>query len=275
MVRGQTRQSASENAMTASTRTFTFLGTGTSVGVPMVGCECDVCTSSDPRNHRFRTGILIRVPEGNLLIDTPPELRLQLLREKVRVVHAVLYTHYHADHLFGLDDLRPIPKHLNGPVPLYCTEEVEQKIRQAFAYAFDTDNRHPHLSYLPQLVFERIDEQPFSVLGQTVIPIPLIHAQFAVFGYRFDDVAFCTDVSRIPDESWPLLEGLRVLVLDALRIKPHPAHFNVEEALAVIERLQPKQAYLTHISHDLDHEAINRQLPPGVALAYDGLSFEF
>lgn len=241
----------------------------------MVGCGCDVCTSTDPHNHRYRTGILIRLPEGNLLIDTPPELRLQLLRENVKVVHAVLYTHYHADHLFGLDDLRPIPKYLNGPVPLYCTAEVEQKIRQTFAYAFAADVRNLHMNYLPQLVFERIDRRPFSVLGQSVIPIPLIHAQFAVFGYRFDDIAFCTDVSQIPPESWPLLEGLRVLVLDALRLKPHPAHFNVEQALAVIERLQPQQAYLTHISHDLDHETINRQLPPGVELAYDGLSFDF
>jgi phosphoribosyl 1,2-cyclic phosphate phosphodiesterase len=261
--------------MQGGKRTFTFLGTGTSVGVPMVGCECAVCTSTDPHNHRYRCSVLIGAPAGNILIDTTPELRLQLLREKVRLVHAVLYTHYHADHLFGLDDLRPIPKYLNGPVPLYCTAEVERKIRQSFAYAFGADSALTMAGYLPNLKIERITEQPFTVLGQNVTPIPLIHAHFDVFGFRIDDVAYCTDVNQIPRESWPLLEGLRVLVLDALRPRPHPAHFSVEEALDVIRRVRPQRAYLTHISHELDHEATNRQLPANVALAYDGLKFEF
>jgi phosphoribosyl 1,2-cyclic phosphate phosphodiesterase len=256
-------------------RTFTFLGTGTSVGVPMVGCECEVCTSDDPRNQRYRCSVLIRTAAGNILIDTTPELRLQLLREKVRLVHAVLYTHYHADHLFGLDDLRPIPKYLNGPVPIYCTAEVERKIRQSFAYAFQADQAMAAASYLPNLMIERITEAPFTVLGQKVTPIPLIHAHFDVFGFRIDDVAYCTDVNQIPRESWPLLEGLRVLVLDALRPRPHPAHFSVQEALDVIERVRPERAFLTHISHELDHKLTNEQLPPNVALAHDGLSFAF
>lgn len=255
--------------------TFTFLGTGTSVGVPMVGCDCEVCTSDDPRNHRYRCSVLIRVPTGNILIDTTPELRLQLLRARVGVVHAVLYTHYHADHLFGLDDLRPIPKYLNGPVPLYCTAEVERKIRQSFAYAFSNDGALGAASYLPNLRIERITEEPFRVLGQEVVPIPLIHAHFEVFGFRFGDVAYCTDVNEIPRESWPLLEGLRVLVLDALRHRPHPAHFSLNEALDVIERVRPERAYLTHISHEMEHAAVNRQLPANVALAHDGLSFDF
>jgi phosphoribosyl 1,2-cyclic phosphate phosphodiesterase len=257
------------------TRTFTFLGTGTSVGVPMVGCGCPVCHSTDPRNHRYRCAVLVQTPEGNILIDTPPELRLQLLREQVGLIHAVLFTHYHADHLFGLDDLRPFPKYLGEPVPLYCTGEVEQVIRQTFSYAFRDGAERLPAGYLPQLTFRRIVAEPFTVLDQRVKPIPLEHAHYSVLGFRIDDVAYCTDVSNIPDDSWPLLEGLRVLVLDALRYKPHPAHFSLNEALEVIARIKPARAYLTHMSHELEHEATNRILPPGVELAYDGLKFAF
>ena len=258
-----------------ATRTFTFLGTGTSVGVPMVGCDCPVCTSNDPRNQRYRCAVLVGLPQGNLLIDTPPELRLQLLRARVKVVHAVLYTHFHADHVYGLDDLRPIPRHLGSAVPLYCTHEVERKIRQSFAYAFSPDADSAPLGYLPKLVFRNIDDAPFEVLGERVLPISLIHAHFNVYGFRIGDVAYCTDVNKIPKESWPQLEGLQVLVLDALRYKPHPGHFSLDEALEVIDRLKPRQAYLTHMSHDLDHAQTNRGLPANVALAHDGLSFTF
>jgi phosphoribosyl 1,2-cyclic phosphate phosphodiesterase len=256
-------------------RTFTFLGTGTSVGVPMVGCECAVCTSSDPRNQRYRCAVLIRLPAGNLLIDTPPELRLQLVRARVGIVHAVLFTHFHADHVFGLDDLRPIPRHLGAAVPLYCTTEVERKLRQSFSYAFTAEAEGLPMGFVPKLVFRTIDESPFDVLGQRVVPIPLEHAHFNVLGFRIGDVAYCTDVNKIPKESWRLLDGVRVLVLDALRYKPHPAHFSLEEALDVIGRINPARAYLTHMSHDLEHEETNRRLPPGVELAYDGLSFGF
>jgi phosphoribosyl 1,2-cyclic phosphate phosphodiesterase len=262
--------------MAAFTRTFTFLGTGTSVGVPMVGCDCDVCRSTDPRNHRYRCSVVIATPQGNLLIDTGPELRLQLLRARVKLVHAVLYTHYHADHVFGLDDLRPIPKLLGGPVPLYCTLEVERKIRTAFAYAFAAQGEHMPLGYLPKLTFRRIEEDgPFDVLGERVVPVPLIHGPFDVLGFRIGDVAYCTDVSKIPRASEAKLEGLRVLVLDALREKPHAAHFSIDEALEVIRSLGPERAYLTHMSHDVDHETVNRRLPRGVELAYDGLTFGF
>jgi phosphoribosyl 1,2-cyclic phosphate phosphodiesterase len=255
-------------------RTFTFLGTGTSTGVPMLGCECDVCRSPDPRNNRYRCAVLIGTPQGNLLIDTPPELRLQLLRARARLVHAVLFTHYHADHLFGLDDVRPFPRLLGGPVPLFCTRETELKIRQTFAYAFGGAEEAAE-AYLPKLVFHTIATEPFAVLGERVVPVPLEHAEFDVLGFRIDDVAYCTDVSAIPEASWPLLGGLRVLVLDALRQKPHRAHFGLGQALEVIARLKPRRAYLTHMSHDLEHEATNRRLPPGVELAYDGLTFSF
>lgn len=259
----------------AGSRTFTFLGTGTSVGVPMVGCDCDVCRSTNPRNQRYRCSVLIRLPQGNVLIDTPPELRLQLLREKVKLVHAVLFTHFHADHLYGLDDVRPFPRLLGGPVPLYCNAETERKIRDVFSYAFQPGAEHLPPGYVPKLEFRRIDEDPFTVLGQRVVPIALIHAHFHVLGFRIDDVAYCTDVNRIPPESWPRLEGVRVLVLDALRDRPHPGHLSVDEAVEVIDRLKPEQAYLTHMTHELEHEATNRRLPRGVELAYDGLSFEF
>jgi phosphoribosyl 1,2-cyclic phosphate phosphodiesterase len=256
-------------------RTFTFLGTGTSVGVPMLGCDCDVCRSPDPRNQRYRCSVLIHTPQGRILIDTPPELRLQLLRERVGFVHAILFTHYHADHLFGLDDVRPFARHLGGPVPLYCTRDTEEKIRHAFAYAFtDAALSSPGL-FVPKLTFHNIDDAPFSVLGERVLPIPLYHGGFDVLGFRIDDVAYCTDVSGIPETSWPRLEGLRVLVLDGLRPRPHPGHFSVDQALEVIAKLKPQRAYLTHMTHELDHEATNKYLPPGVELAYDGLSFEF
>jgi phosphoribosyl 1,2-cyclic phosphate phosphodiesterase len=259
----------------AATRTFIFLGTGTSVGVPMIGCDCPVCRSPDPHNHRYRCAVLIRTPEGNLLIDTPPELRLQLIRENVGVVHAVLYTHYHADHLFGLDDLRPVPHRLGGPVPLYCTAEVEGKIRTAFWYAFGPEAEGLSAGFVPKLTFRRITAEPFIVLGERVIPIPLEHAHFDVFGFRVGDVAYCTDVSRIPRDSWPKLEGLDVLVLDALRPRTHIAHFGLDDALEVIERLRPRQAYLTHTSHELEYEVTNARLPPNVRMAYDGLRFAF
>ena len=259
----------------ADKRTFTFLGTGTSVGVPMIGCSCATCQSTNPRNHRYRCAVLIGTPRGNILIDTPPELRLQLLRERIGIVHAVVHTHYHADHLFGLDDVRPMQKYLGGPMPLYCTEEVENKIRTVFAYAFTPGAESPSVGYVPKLVFERIGIEPFRVLDQIITPIPLRHAWFNVLGFRIGDVAYCTDVSLIPEPSWDLLKGLRVLVLDALRYKPHAAHFSVKQALEVIEQLKPEQAYLTHLAHELEHESVNAQLPKGVELAYDGLKFEF
>lgn len=256
-------------------RTFTFLGTGTSVGVPMVGCHCEVCASTDPRNHRYRCAVLIRTALGNILIDTPPELRLQLLRERVDRIDAVLYTHYHADHLFGLDDLRPFPNLTGKPVPLYCTDEVEQTIRKSFDYAFTADPAQASSKYLPRLIFERITSDPFGVLGEMVTPVPLVHSIFSVFGFRVGDVAYCTDVSHIPETSWPRLEGLEVLVIDALRRKPHAAHLSLGQALEVIERARPRRALLTHISHDLDHEKVSRELPPHVQMACDGLTFEF
>lgn len=256
-------------------REIVIMGTGTSVGVPMSGCDCAVCTSENPRNHRTRTGVLVRAPKGDFVIDTPPELRLQLLRENVKLIQAAVFTHSHADHIMGLDDLRIFGYYLGAAIPLYCDEFTEGQIRLTFHYVFAEPSANAHHFSVPKLRFERISQSPFELLGQRIVPIPLLHGDLPLFGFRIADVAFCTDVSKIPEESWPLLEGLDVLVLDALRDRPHPTHFNVEQAVEAIERLKPNRTYLTHISHSLDHDETNARLPEGVELAYDGLKISY
>lgn len=248
-----------------------LLGTGTSHGVPVIGCRCPVCQSDNPRNNRTRTGVAVRLDAGTFLIDTPPELRIQLLRERIDLVQAVIYTHSHADHLFGLDDLRLFGYHLRRPIPLYCEAAVERQIRAAFSYAFTPPDPDLHHGALPQLEISRIDDAPFAVLGEQVTPIRLLHGKLEVFGFRIRNVAFCTDVSFMPEASYSLLEGLDVLIIDALRDAPHATHFGIPQALAVIERVRPRRAFLTHLSHHLDYEATNARLPAGVELAYDGL----
>ncbi len=251
-----------------------LLGTGTSVGVPTIGCGCDVCQSDDPHNKRTRCSAILGLPQGNLLIDTSPDVREQLLRERIGVVHAVVYTHEHADHVFGLDDLRMMQFYLDGPVPLYCEEVVEQRIRTAFDYAF-TAQDGLHVGAVPQLEFHRIGTEPFDVLGARLTPIRMKHGQrFDVLGFRIGNVAYCTDTNSIPPESMGLLQGLDVLVLDALRRRGHATHYSLEEAAAIARQLAPRQTYFTHMCHDLDHEATNAALPQGMALGYDGLRIE-
>lgn len=250
---------------------FILLGTGTSVGVPSLGCGCPVCTSTNPRDKRLRTAAIFGLPEGNLLIDTGPDLRMQLLREGIGVVHAVLYTHEHADHVFGLDDLRIMPFYTQHEVPLYCEESVEHRIRLAYDYAFD-GREETHPGAVPKLAFHRIGTEPFEVLGTRVIPLRLQHGpRFQVLGFRIGNIAYCTDTNFIPEETVPLLEGLDVLVLDALRIRPHATHFSLPEAVAFAERVRPKRTYFTHMCHDLGHDETNATLPPGMELGYDGL----
>jgi phosphoribosyl 1,2-cyclic phosphate phosphodiesterase len=242
----------------------------------MIGCDCPVCTSPDPRNQRTRSSIVLELPGGNLLVDTTPEMRLQLVRANIRRIHAVLFTHHHADHLFGLDDARLFPKYTGVPVPIYCEAETEAIIRRTFAYAFQEHNAEAPPGWVPKLAFQTIrPREPFEVLGQRILPMRLEHGRFKVLGFRLGNLAYCTDVNRIPDDTWPHLEGLDTLVLDALRYRPHPTHFNVEEALAVVARLKPRQTYLTHLAHDVDHATAESALPPGVALAYDGLTLTF
>jgi phosphoribosyl 1,2-cyclic phosphate phosphodiesterase len=256
------------------TGSMILLGTGTSVGVPCIGCDCSVCTGGHPRNQRTRTSAILGLPQGNLLIDTPPDLRMQLLREGIGLVHGVLYTHEHADHLHGLDDVRLFPFMLGHPIPIYATEVVEGRIRKIFDYAF-SDREQTHPGAVPKMQLQRIDERPIEILGSTLTPVPLVHGPYCrVFGYRIGNVAYCTDTNCIESSSKELLRGLDVLVLDALRKSPHPTHFSVGEALDVIEELGPKKAYLTHLSHELDYTTFFRELPEHVALAYDGLRIE-
>lgn len=247
------------------------LGTGTSHGVPVIGCGCPTCVSPNPRNRRTRCSVALGLPEGNLLLDTPPDLRCQLLREQIGIAHAVLYTHAHADHLFGLDDLRIMSSYLEADVPIYCEKGVEEVIRRTFAYAFDPVAMTFPAGGVPRLTFHTIRLEPFSLLGVRMTPIRLLHGYQPALGFRFRNVAYCTDAKAIPPESMMLLEGLDVLILDCLRDEPHPTHMNVEEALETVDRLRPKRTLFTHISHHLEHEATNRRLPPGVELAYDGL----
>lgn len=247
------------------------LGSGTSTGVPSIGCGCDVCQSGHPKNWRTRSSIILGLPEGNLLVDTTPDMRMQLLREKIGIVHAVLYTHEHADHIFGLDDLRLFPFYLDHAVPLFCQTTVEERIRKSFDYAF-ANVQQTHKGAVPRLEFETITHEPFSVLNTPIIPIPLKHGpRFDVLGFRIGNVAYCTDTNKIPDSSWPLLEGVETLIIGALRHKSHPTHFNIEQAVEVVQQLKPKQAYFTHLNHDLDHDTTNAELPGGIELAYDGL----
>jgi phosphoribosyl 1,2-cyclic phosphate phosphodiesterase len=247
-----------------------LLGTGTSVGVPSIGCGCSVCQSQDPRNKRTRCSCILGLPGGNLLIDTAPDFRFQLLREGVGIVHAVVYTHEHADHIMGLDDVRIFQFYLDHPLPIYCEEIVEQRIRQTFNYAFQ-ERQPTHEGAVPKLGLRRITDAPFEVLGSRLIPIRLKHGpRFDVFGFRIGKVAYCTDTNEIPKASWSLLEGLDVLVLDALRDRPHATHFSLDEAVEIARRLKAKRTLLTHISHELDHATINARLPSGVELAYDG-----
>jgi phosphoribosyl 1,2-cyclic phosphate phosphodiesterase len=198
-------------------------------------------------------------------------LRTQLLRERIGIIHAVVYTHDHADHLYGLDDLRLFPFYLGHPVPVYCEPIVERRIRRSFDYAFS--NEEPtHVGAAPALDIRSISTTPFSVLGVPIVPIRLRHGpRFEVLGFRIGNIAYCTDTNEIPMESWPLLEGLDVLILDALRLRPHATHFSLDEAVEVAKTLKPQQTYFTHVSHELDYTATNARLPKRMALAYDGM----
>ncbi len=248
-----------------------FLGTGTSVGVPAIGCGCSVCRDRDPKNSRTRCAIILGLPQGNLLIDTPPDLRTQLLREEIGIVHAVLFTHAHADHIFGLDDLRLFPFYLGRPVPLYCEAEVEERIRHSFDYAF-SEIAPTHPGATPQLVFETISLEPFEALGTEITPIRLDHGpRFRTLGFRFGNIAYCTDTSGIPPESIERLQGLDVLILDALRFAPHPTHLCLEQAIELSVQLGAKRTILTHTSHELEYHATNAALPDNVEMAYDGM----
>ena len=244
-----------------------MLGTGTSHGIPMIACDCPVCTSADPRDRRTRASILVEAAGRSLLIDTTPELRMQCLTCNVRRVDAVLFTHDHSDHVTGLDDLRRFNALQRQVLTCYGNEPTLATLQQMFAYAFRDDPDYP--SAKPLLAAQPVDG-PFEAASVQVTPIPLFHGQMPVLGYRIGRFAYCTDVSRIPSEAMGLLKGLDVLILDGLRRRPHPTHFNLEQAVEAAGQIGAGRTYFTHIAHELAHEATNATLPAGMALAYDG-----
>jgi len=215
---------------------------------------------------------LIRGPQGEFIIDAGPELRLQLVREEATLVQAAVFTHAHADHILGLDDLRIFGYRMDAAVPLFCEETVESQIRQVFSYAFTDPATHAHQFAAPKLRFERIfPGKAFTLSGLNILPVRLKHGDLPVLGFRIGNVAFLTDMSMIPSESKDLLQGLDTLVIDALRKEPHPTHLHVDAAIRIVRQIRPKQAYLTHMSHDLDYDALRNELPDGIEPAYDGL----
>ncbi len=251
------------------------LGSGTSSGVPTIGCSCDVCRSTDPRDTRLRPSILIRhtAPGSatrNILIDTTPDFRAQMLAARIPRLDAIIYTHSHADHILGLDDVRPF-NYRQGTIPLYAAPATFETIRRVFSYAFDDREFKTHV---PQLDVNLIGDDPFDVFGLTFQPIPVMHGRERIYGFRFGAAAYLTDHNAVPESSIAKLSGLDVLFLDALRHKEHPTHSTVATSVASAERIQARRTFFTHMSHDVPHAATEETLPHGVALAYDGLEIE-
>jgi len=252
---------------------LTFLGTGTSVGVPMIGCRCATCTSDDPRDRRLRTGLLVEHQERRLVVDVSTDFRQQALRAGIDRLDALLITHCHADHVFGLDDIRPL-NFRHGPLDTYASESTWRQLRRVFHYIFERE----HVGGgLPQITPHTVGAE-FETCGLRVTPFPVIHGKGEVTGYRFTDgartFAFVTDCNEIPAESLTQMRGLDLLILDALRFTPHPTHLHLEQSLAYIAEVAPRRALLTHMGHDIKHLEASRRLPPQVELAYDGLELD-
>jgi phosphoribosyl 1,2-cyclic phosphate phosphodiesterase len=244
------------------------LGSGTSVGVPTIGCHCGVCTSADPRDVRLRPSILVAYEGRNVLIDTTPDFRTQALRVGLDHLDAVLFTHAHADHVMGLDDVRPFNFRQKGRIPIYASAETMASIERIFSYIFDQATRETNV---PQLDARLLDGAAVDLFGVEFTPVPVLHGSQTIYGFRFGRAAYLTDHSEIPESSMELLRGLDVLFLDALRYKPHPTHSTVERSIRTVEKLAPRRAFFTHICHDLGHERAESLLPPHIRLAYDGL----
>jgi len=260
--------------MPSAPLTITVLGSGTSMGVPTLGCTCRVCRSNDPRDKRLRPSMLLSRNGQNVVIDTTPDFRQQALRVGLGRLDAILLTHGHADHILGFDDIRPFNIRQRAALPVYSNEETFRIIRRVFAYVFDDK---PTLSTVPSVTLNVI-HGPFELLGIPFVPVPLFHGEMEVLGFRFGRAAYLTDFSLLPASSRPLLEGLDELILDALRDIPHPMHQTVDQALALVEQLKPRRAWFTHIAHDLPHAETNERLRKmgyrHVQLAHDGLQFE-
>ena len=242
------------------------LGSGTSSGVPVIGCNCPVCTSNNPKNKRSRASVLIEIDEKSILIDTATEFRLQAIAAGIERIDAILFTHAHADHVHGLDDLRPLSHH--KAINMYADAQSRTEIESRFSYIFAPPGQG---GGVPQVRMHTIGRGQVRVAGVTVQPVPVYHGSLPILGYRIGPFAYITDCSSIPEESYEILKGLDVLIIDALRYRPHPTHFSIDEALTVIDRISPKQAYLTHLCHNVEHEQLAGELPEGVGPAYDGL----
>ncbi len=249
---------------------LTFLGTGTSTGVPTLTCQCPVCTSPDAHDQRTRPSVMLEYDGRVVVIDTTPDFRQQALREKIHRLDAVIFTHSHADHVLGLDDTRVYYFRQKVPLPIYADPCTMATLRQVFAYIFDQTYKYGGIGKVaPHTI-----EGPFDLWQMRFTPIPVLHGDLPVLGFRFDAAAYVTDFSTIPDASLPLLEGLDVLILDALRHQPHPTHSTLEQSLSLVERLKPRRAWFTHVAHELAHEETNAKLPANVRLAHDGLKVE-
>jgi phosphoribosyl 1,2-cyclic phosphate phosphodiesterase len=247
----------------------TFLGTGTSHGVPMIGCTCATCRSGDPRDRRLRPALFVEPDDGGaILVDAGPDLRQQALTHGIRRVDAIVFTHGHADHVLGLDEVRRYNALQRGGIPCYADARTVGEIRRMFSYVFDSAT--PRGGGVPQLDTFTI-AGPFCIGRQEIVPVPIFHGERPILGLRFGRFAYLTDCNRIPDASWPLLDGVEVAVVDALRDRPHPTHFTLAEAVDAARRIGARQTYFTHMCHDLPHQATCARLPPAMQLAYDGL----
>ncbi len=241
------------------------------MGVPTLGCSCKVCTSSDPHDSRTRPSIAVEYEGHVVLIDTTPDFRAQAIREKLYRIDAILYTHSHADHILGLEDVRPLSFRGKEKIPLYAYPDTARQIRKSFNYIFDPD---PDYTTLARVELRPLNGE-LTLFGAHFLPVKLLHGKAEIYGYRFGRAAYLTDFSEIPPDSMSQLRELDVLFLDALRHRPHPTHSTVENSLRLVEQLAPKRAFFTHISHDLSHEETNAALPAHVRLAYDGMKLEF
>lgn len=254
---------------------MTFLGTGTSMGVPTLGCACAVCRSSDPRDARTRSSVALRYNGRLVLIDTGPDFRQQAMRDGIDRIDAVLYTHGHADHVLGFDDLRPLTFLHAGPMPLYADDETASVIERIFEYTFRKKDRYPTSARVEMHRLSTAAGTRLHLFGAEFERVPVVHGRNSIAGYRFGSAAYLTDLSDIPEASYASLQDLDVLVLDALRLEPHPSHSHLENSVRLAKRVGAKRTYFTHISHGLAQEATEADLPPEIRLAYDGLRLEF